>query len=228
MDNRLEQSLVTEYDGSTPTCSDSFRGKPLGDIAGLDVLCGGRYEGYLLRRHFVDILIEDGLASLFQTTEEYLFHLLQKVEADEDIGVVVESQAFVGGHLTVERSFITKLLLGQSVVEGGVDVADMTPESQEPFLEFRVMVVGKVTEEATDHIPLFVGKITHIIQLVDIPDIGEDLISRSHVLVEVVEVGQEQLSPAIEMVEALFDACTLGEALVEFADQQDRVGHFQL
>ena len=62
----------------------------------------------------------------------------------------------------------------------------------------------------------------------DVAQIGEHLIGRSHILVKVVEVGEQQLSPAVEMVERLIDARTRGKALVEFTDKQDRVGHLQV
>ena len=61
----------------------------------------------------------------------------------------------------------------------------------------------------------------------DVAQVGEDLIGWSHVLVEIVEVGEQQLSPAVEVVEGLVDACAVGEALIEFADELDGVGHLQ-
>ena len=71
-----------------------------------------------------------------------------------------------------------------------IDVTDMTPQAQEPLFEFTVMVVGEVAEEAAYHLALFVCEIRHIIELVDITEVGKDLIRRSHVFIEVVEVGE--------------------------------------
>ena len=87
------------------------------------------------------------------------------------------------------------------------------------------MIVGEVTEEATDDLALLISEIRHIVELMDITKKGEHLVGRCHVLVHIIEVGQQQLSPAIEMIERLVDACALGEAAVQFADQQDGVGH---
>ena len=62
------------------------------------------------------------------------------VETDEDIGVVIKRYAFVLYHLSVEGSLIAELFLGELVVEGVVNITDMTPQAQETFLEFAVMV----------------------------------------------------------------------------------------
>ena len=227
VDHGLQQTFVAEYDGGATTSRQALGREPLGDIAGLDILGGGRDEGHLLWGHLISILIEDGLACLFQATEEHLLYLLQQIEADEGVGVVLEREALVGGHLTVEGAFVAEILRGQLAVEGGVDIADMTPQPQEALFEFAVVIGGEVAKEATNHIALFVREIRHIVEFVDIAQIGKHLIGGRHVFIEVVEVGQEQLSPAVEVVEALVDARTLGEALVELADQQDGVGHLE-
>ena len=153
---------------------------------------------------------------------------MEVVEADEGVGVVLELDVGVVDHLTVEGSLVGELTAGKLVVVVAVDVADVAPQAQEPFLEFAVMVVGEVAEEAAYHLALLVGKVGHIVELVDVAEVGEDLIGWPHVLVEVVEVGEQQLPPAVEVVEGLVDACAVGEALVEFADEEDGVGDLQL
>ena len=153
---------------------------------------------------------------------------MEVVEADEGVGVVLELDVGVVDHLTVEGSLVGELTAGKLVVVVAVDVADVAPQAQEPFLEFAVMVVGEVAEEAAYHLALLVGEVGHIVELVDVAEVGEDLIGWPHVLVEVVEVGEQQLSPAVEVVEGLVDACAVGEALVEFADEEDGVGDLQL
>ena len=191
VDDSLQEPFVTEHDGRATTSSDALGREPLGDIAGLDVFRGSRDIGDLFGGHLVGILIEDGFARLFQTTEEHLLHLLQQVEANEDIGIVIELQGLIGSHLTIEGPFVAELLGGQLRVVGMIDVTDMTPQAQEPLFEFTVMVVGEVAEEAAYHLALFVGEIRHIVELVDISEVGKDLIRRSHVFIEVVEVGEQ-------------------------------------
>ena len=103
----------------------------------------------------------------------------------------------------------------------------MTPQTEEALFEFAVVVGGKVAEESANHIALFVREIRYIVEFVNIAQIGKHLVGRGHVLIEVVEVGQEQLSPTVEVVERLVDARTLGEAFVELAHQEDGIGHLE-
>ena len=227
VDHGLQQAFVAEHDGGATTSSQALGREPLGDVSGLDVFGGGRDEGDVGRGRLDGILIEDGLARLFQATEEHLLYLLQQIEADEGVGVVLELEGFVFGHLTVEGAFVAEVLGGQLAIVGLVDIADMTPQTEEALFEFAVVIGGKVAEEAANHIALFVSEIRHIVELVDIAQIGKHLIGRGHVLIEVVEVGQEQLSPTIEVVERLVDARTLGEAFVELAHQEDGIGHLE-
>ena len=77
VDDSLQEPFVTEHDSRATTSSDALGREPLGDIAGLNVFRGSRDIGDLFGGHFVGILIEDGFARLFQTTEEHLLHLLQ-------------------------------------------------------------------------------------------------------------------------------------------------------
>ena len=62
----------------------------------------------------------------------------------------------------------------------------------------------------------------------NIAQVGEHMVCRPHVLVEVIEVGEQQLPPAVKVVEGLVDTRTLGEALMEFTDEEYGVGNFQL
>ena len=152
---------------------------------------------------------------------------MQEVEAHKDIGVVFEGDRFVLGHLTIEGSFVSQSLGSELLVEGVIDIADTTPQTEEPLFELAVMIVGEVTEETLYEFALLVGEIRHIVEFVDVAEVGEDTVGGTHVLVEVVEVGEQQLPPAIEMVECLVNACATGKALMEFADEQDGVGHLQ-
>ena len=74
---------------------------------------------------------------------------------------------------------------------------------------------------------MLVGEIRHVVEFVDVAQVSKDTVCRTHILVEVVEVGEQQLPPAIEVVECLVDACATGKTLMEFADEQDGVGHLK-
>ena len=89
------------------------------------------------------------------------------------------------------------------------------------------MVVREIAEEFLNDFLLFFGEVRHVIELMDVTEVGKELPGRSHVLVHIIEVGYQQLSPAVKVVECLFDACTLDERLVKIAYQFDGVTHLQ-
>ena len=80
-------------------------------------------------------------------------------------------------------------------------------------------------EEVFQEFFLFCRKVAHVVEGVNVAQVGEHPVSIRHVLVDVVEVGQEQLSPTIELVERLVHARLSHECLVEFADELEWVGH---
>ena len=59
----------------------------------------------------------------------------------------------------------------------------------------------------------------------NVTQIGKDTVGIGHVLVDIVEIADKQLSPAIELVEGLGRSCFLTEGLVKVANQFDGVGH---
>ena len=59
----------------------ALRREPFTHVARLDILRRSRDERYLSWRLFLGVLIEYGLALLLQPAEQYLLHLLQKVES---------------------------------------------------------------------------------------------------------------------------------------------------
>ena len=171
----------------------------------------------------VEVPVEVGLALLPEPTEEHLLHLLQQIKADEDVVVVFERDAFIGSHLAVESTFVGELLCFETLIESVVDVADVAPELEESLLQFAVMLFGEVAEEATDHLSLFLRQIGYVVEFVDVAEIGEDTFGGGHILVDVVEVGEQQLPPAVEVVERLVVARTGGEAAMQVAHQFDGV-----
>ena len=89
MDDGLQQTFVAEHDSSAATVADTLGCEPLADVAGLDVFCGGTDIGELLWGLFSGVLDNDCTASILKTSDERLLHLMQEVEAHEDISVVV-------------------------------------------------------------------------------------------------------------------------------------------
>ena len=109
-----------------------------------------------------------------------------------------------------------------------VDVGKVAPQPQEALLQLAVVLQGKVAEKSSNHGTLLVGQVRDVVQLVDVAQIGEDAVGIGHVLVDVVEVRQQQLAPAVELVQRLLHARTLAERLVQVAHQLDGVGHHQV
>ena len=92
------------------------------------------------------------------------------------------------------------------------------------------MVVAEIREEFADDFALFLAEIADVVEFAIVPEIGEDLVGSNHVLVNVVEVGQQQLSPSVKTVERLIEACHLGVGTVKVANQLNGVcnGQFRL
>ena len=88
-------------------------------MSGLVLLCRRVAVGHVVT---VEVPVEAGLASLLQSGENLLLHLLHDVEADEEVCVVVEVDTLVGGHLAVHHSFIGNPLVLKALAEIVVDV----------------------------------------------------------------------------------------------------------
>ena len=61
----------------------------------------------------------------------------------------------------------------------------------------------------------------------EVAQVGKHLVGIGHALVDVVEVGQQQLSPAIEVVECFVKTSMLDEALVQVGNEFQLVGYVQ-
>ena len=65
----------------------------------------------------------------------------------------------------------------------------MTPEGEEALFEFGVVILGEVAEELAERFPLLFCEVRVVVELMDIADVGKDLLCRDHVFVEIIEVG---------------------------------------
>ena len=72
-----------------------------------------------------------------------------------------------------------------------VDVAKMTPQAKEASFKLRLMVVTEVGKEAFEHLALFVVEIRNVVELVYILEVAEYAVGIGHILVNIVEVGQQ-------------------------------------
>ena len=63
-----------------------------------------------------------------------------------------------------------------------------------------MIVIVEIAEKALNDRTLFVGQITDVVEFVKVTDIGKDMIGISPVFVDIIEIGKEELSPAVEVV----------------------------
>ena len=176
----------------------------------------------------VKIPVEMGLSLLLQIPEHTLFYGLHQVEAHKQVGLVGRGRRMqVLGNLPVQSTLVSQSLLRQTLVEIMIDSPNLRPDIQEPLLQDGVLVVREIPEEPFDSLTLFVGEVTHVVVLVDIAQIGKHLVGIRHILVQVVEIGQQQLSPTVEMIQRLVGPGDGDKRLVQVAHQFDGVGHRQ-
>ena len=194
----------------------------VGQVAGDEAPC-------LVVGHIAVVVvpIEVGPTLAAKGCEQPLLGGLQQVEPDEEVVVVAAEVDGVGplGHVAAESSLVGEPLLTEAPVEVVVDVAHLRPESQEPLFEYGVMVGREMAEEVSDDVLLLGRQVVGAVVLVEVAQVGKDLVGVGHALVDIVEVGEQHLAPAVEMVERLVDAAHLGEALVKVADELDGVGN---
>ena len=118
-------------------------------------------------------------------------------------------------------------MLGEALVEVVVDVGKVAPEAQEALLQLRLVLFGEVAEEVFQELALLIGKVAEVVELMDVAQVGKDTVGIGHILVDVVEVADEQLSPAVELVERLVRTRMQAERLVQVANQLDGVANRQ-
>ena len=96
------------------------------------------------------------------------------------------------------------------------------------MLQLGLVLLRKVAEEVFQKLALFVGKETEVVQLMDVAQVGKYTVGVCQVLVDIVEIADEQLSPAVELVERLVGTRLLTKRLVEVANQLDGVGYLPI
>ena len=118
-------------------------------------------------------------------------------------------------------------MVGEATVEVVVDVGKVAPQAQETLFEFGLVLLGEMAEEMAQQLALLIGEIAQVVELVDVAQVGKHTVGIGHVLVDIVEVADEQLAPAIELIERLVAVGLEAERLVKVAHQFDGIGHLQ-
>ena len=99
----------------------------------------------------VEIPVEVCLALLLQTAEELLLHLLEQVEAHEDVVVGLPRDIGVLRYLTEEHSLVCNLLAGKPLAIVVIDVIEVAPQLQEALFELAVVFGTEVLEEGSEY-----------------------------------------------------------------------------
>ena len=176
----------------------------------------------------VVVPVEPGLSSLLQAQEERLFHPVQYVEAYEYIAVVVQPlRVQFLHHLAVHHALVGNAQLRQPFAVVPVDVSQLVPQADEFLLQFRPLLDGEVSEEFLYCLLLFltqvVGDVHDVLQILQV---AEEPVCVHQVLVYVVKVTDQQLSPEVEVVQCLFAFRFFAEHPVEFTHQPDGISRF--
>ena len=160
-----------------------------------------------------------GLASLLQIGKQFLLHLLKQVETNEYVCVVFKFNVLLCYYISIDCSLVSYALVSQTLVVVVIYVAKVAPQTKKAFLQLCLMVVTEVGKEAFEHLALLFGKIRQVVKFVYVFQIAEYLVSIGHILVNIVEIGKQQLPPAVEVVERLIYARTFYKRFMQVAYQ---------
>ena len=128
-------------------------------------------------------------------------------------------------HASVECSFVGKSLLFKALVEGFIDVSELVPEREEFLLELGVLPLSEIAEKLFEQSFLLFAEVGDAVELVEVFYVGEHFLCVGEVFVDVVEVFEQNLAPAVELVEGFASSRDVVIDLVEVANEFDGVGH---
>ena len=183
----------------------------------------------------VVVPVEECLTAGLQFVEECLLNIIEDVEADEGIDLLSEGRRILGtgstealpaqafDELALEGTFIEDTSAAEVFEEVGVYVAHVVPKAQELLLELAVLLYGEIAEEGTQGFFLFGGDIAVVVKFPELCDVAEELAGINEMLVNILEVGKQDLALGPESVEGLwvFEMTCIGG--IEAADALDGV-----
>ena len=100
----------------------------------------------------------------------------------------------------------------------------MAPYLDKLTLDDVLMLIGEGGKEFLQGRTLIIGQVTHGVQLMQVAQVGEQAAGIYQVLVNVVKVGQQQLTPREKLVKGLLATGAGHVTLVQLAHLQQRVG----
>ena len=190
-----------------------------------------------VRVAIVDVVVPIEACLVFSLYEAHhgVLHAVQHVEASEDDGAFAVEQlldeAFVSLHClrdVAEECAFPQLPFGQeALVELRIDLVHVAPCVEELLLKPSAVLQREASEEALQRLALVLIEVVQVLETLVVGDVGEDGLRVCQVLVDVVEVSHQHLSPAPELVNCL---CVVGPQHLlhdaeELADALQRVCH---
>ena len=174
----------------------------------------------------VIVPIELGEAGVSHLPEESLLYFLQEVEADEDVMLEIEVRHFTLYDIAVKHALVGQSVFPQTVSESVVERSEILPDVVELLLQDGFSF--HFAEELLQTFILLFGEEGEVAHLLPCLKVDEQFVGFHKVLVEVIEVGEHELSPREEMVEGLLAACELHVFAVKAEDELYLVGHLQV
>ncbi len=178
----------------------------------------------------VVVPIEESPPLLLERAEERFLHPVEHVEADEGIRAALVGQrgGLIGQpfrHAAVERALVGQSVGGHRVVDSPVNGQQCLPHGQELPFHGRIVLRREIAEEVAEHALLLLVERSGGFECLDVAQVAEEAFGVGHVLVHVVEVGQQPFAPPVEKVERVVAVRLLAVDAVQAADGLDRVGH---
>ena len=178
----------------------------------------------------VVVPIEECLTGLLELLEESMFHFIQDIEAYKHVGIVGQGIGIQCiDDFPIEHPFVGDALGFELLPETVVDGTQHIPYRDEFLFQCRVLLDGEVTEELLDGgflLRVHEGVVIH--QRTEILQVGKQLAGIYQILVGIIEIAQQELTPEVEIIQGFLALGRFLEDLVEFANQLHRIAHFTL
>lgn len=121
-----------------------------------------------------------------------------------------------------------RFLFSQHLSVSGIYFSQYIPERDEALFEFRHLMDGEVMEKLADGFFLaFFQKIVVICGGVQIPEVAEQSVRIGQILVGIIEIADQHLTPEIKVVQRFLASGCFAEHPVKVAYELDGISHLQ-
>ena len=167
----------------------------------------------------VIVPIEEGTSGFMEAGKQSMFHLVQHIETHKDVAVegqCLRVQTFQG--IPLQHALVGNTQALQGFAVGAVNVPQLVPQGEEPFLQFRTPFRGEVEEEPAYGLALSGAEESGVVrQVFQILQVAKEAVGWYLVLVQVIEIADEQFSPEIEVIQRFLGPRDADKDLVQLA-----------